>query len=256
MLNKKLYKLCLTSLVTLSITSNVSYGAPYDYDKMIINEINERLGPDEPKIDQGLVIIKDKPNVFGGLLTAPSLPLDLEINMPTLKYDFNEAKNARTSFKMATSKTSIGSELYAKELKEYEKDLPITFKHKTFKNKNKSLKYLGQSIGGVQLPDGKYTSAIEVFEHQELGICKYILDDFKTAKAGLTIKESMLRNDINGKYTWIYIAGIDNYGVNLVIEWYDEKLWHTLNCSGINYTENNLTTAIKIGRELDLNNEI
>lgn len=134
--------------------------------------------------------------------------------------------------------------------------MPLTFNYKGLKKSEINAQYLGADEAGVQMPNGDYAGSVEILIHPKLEACKYKVEDFRAANAGISFKESELTREINGKYTWVYLAGEDGNGVKVAIEWYDDNLWHTLSCFRMSSFDSIIPVALEFARELDLNHEI
>lgn len=225
-------------------------GLPYDHDQMAINEINNSLPPGTPKVNQGLKIINDEPKNSHGIQKFAKSPIR------KLVHDLREANNARNAYEVIVAQSSPYTAEFWQDTKNSPSEVPLTFSYKGLKKNNIPAEYLGADEGGVQTQDGKYTSSVEILKHSKLGACKYIVSDFKTARAGITYKQSELTKEVNGKYTWVWLAGDENIGIKVAVDWYDDEVWHSLNCSVINNSEDLVPTAIDFARTLDSNHEV
>lgn len=250
MKNSKLKIIGITGIIGISVSVLSIFGLPYDDDQIALNEINKSIASGMPKVNQGLTIIDDIPSKGNGLIKTARPPIR------KLIHDLREANNARNAYEMIVTQTSSYTAEFWQGTKNTPSEIPLTFSYKGLKKNNIPAEYLGADEGGVQTQDGKYTSSVEILKHPKLGACKYIVSDFKSARAGITYKRSELTKEVNGKYTWVWVAGDEDIGIKIAVDWYDDKVWHSLNCSVVNYSDDLIPIAIDFARTLDRNHEI
>lgn len=180
---------------------------------------------------------------------------------PPKKYTFSRSTYPQTLLKMADKKVfmqeytmsdyyALNSDPYDTHLKKSLSQISLAFPFKRLKSISDDI-VLGFAVGGGWIKSAGWTDIAEYFNHQELGVCNYLLHDMQLSRSAVWISEGSATYEVNKKVTTHFIEGSDETAFLYTLQWFDDEYGHTLECAKNNYQDLQIKKMIAFARIID-----
>ena len=102
--------------------------------------------------------------------------------------------------------------------------------------------------------EGKgWTGAAQIFEKAGIGICNYNEMNAKLSHSSVFVAQETATYDINGKVTQKYARGEENEGFIYRVKWYDDRIYHELECAQSNFSPETMQAVVNLAIAIDNN---
>lgn len=109
----------------------------------------------------------------------------------------------------------------------------------------------GYAVGGEYINDAGWTAISTFFNEDNIGACRYKLNNMKIANGAVRIPKEIVRYDINKKVTTIFVEGSVKSGFIYNVTWNDATYNHFLECANMNYDKNITNRMIELAKKID-----
>lgn len=114
-------------------------------------------------------------------------------------------------------------------------------------------KELAVGPAGTYIQGKGWTGAAQIFEKAGIGICNYSEMNAKLNHSSVFLQQETVTYDINGKVTQKYIAGEESGGFMYRVDWFDDNIYHELNCAQPAFSSETMPAVIKLAIAIDIN---
>ena len=114
-------------------------------------------------------------------------------------------------------------------------------------------KELAVAPAGTYLQGKGWTGAAQIFEKNGVGTCNYNETNAKLNHSSVFVAQETATYDINGKVTQKYTSGEKNEGFMHKVRWYDDNIYHELECAQPNFSTEAMQAVVNIAIAIDKN---
>lgn len=115
------------------------------------------------------------------------------------------------------------------------------------------IKPIGYAVGGMYIKDSGWTAISTYFNENDLGTCKFKLNNMKLSQGAVRIPQETVRYDINKKVTNVFVEGSVKSGFIYNIDWHDQTFNYFLECANMNFDKNITNRMIELAKKIDKN---
>lgn len=123
----------------------------------------------------------------------------------------------------------------------------LAFKFKTIP----FIKPIGYAVGGTYIKDSGWTAISTYFNENDLGACKFKLNNMKLSQGAVRIPQETVRYDINKKVTNVFVEGSTNSGFIYNVDWHDPTFNYFLECANMSFDKDITNRMIELAKKID-----
>lgn len=114
------------------------------------------------------------------------------------------------------------------------------------------IKPIGYAAGGVYIKDSGWTAISTYFNQNDLGACKFKLNNMKLSQGAVRIPQELVQHDINKKMTTVFVEGSSNSGFIYNVDWHDPIFNYSLECANTNFDKDITKRMIELAKKIDM----
>ncbi len=204
-----------------------------------------------PRAGSGVTIIPaDKMPISESMKKEVALHL---LQQKTKGYFDSESTYPRTLLKMNNThliESNKNSDPYDTHMKYSLSQVRLAFKFKEIPGINAKNR-IGFAVGGMFINKSGWTGIAEFFNDNEMGVCKYNIDNMYLTKGAVQISSESVRYDVNKKPGDVFVEGSVNSGFIYTVSWFDKTFSHSLECANMNFSHDIIPKMINLAIKID-----
>ena len=138
---------------------------------------------------------------------------------------------------------------YGTAIKKDLSNIPLSFNFKGISFIPKS-DILGWAAANTHSSKG-WTGVAEYFNYPSIGVCNYLIRDVIESNAKTFLRADLVTKEVNGKYTQYSVQGKKDDGFLYTVQWYEDKFWHSIECSQMEFSRETEKKMIDLSRRID-----
>lgn len=139
---------------------------------------------------------------------------------------------------------------YDTDLKKNLSSIKIAFPFKGISSME-PVNIIGFAVAGTWIENKGWSGIAEYFNDKELGTCHFLVNNISLTGGGISLRDDLVKYDINRKPTNINIEGNPHSGFLYSVTWYDNTFIRTLECANKSFDKDITKKLIDFAKTVD-----